>query len=70
MTIFGGILLFVVGAVTGGSMVAYNNYSVRQATWKLAKENEKLRDASYDVKVATEIDKAYKEGYRAGSMQR
>ena len=70
MTIFGGILLFVIGAVTGGSMVAYNNYSVRQATWKLAKENEKLRDTNYDVRMETEINKAYKDGYKAGSMAR
>lgn len=69
MTIFGGVLLFVVGVVTGGSMVAYNNYSVRQATAKLAKENAQLRDAVWDARMDTQIKKAYKEGYKIGNTQ-
>lgn len=69
MTIFGGVLLFVVGVVTGGTMVAYNNYSVKQATAKLLKENAQLKDAVWDARLETQVKKAYKEGYKIGNTQ-
>ena len=69
MTIFGGIVLFVAGVVTGGSLIAYNNYSVKQATAKLMKENAQLKDAVWDARMDTQVKRAYKDGYKNGNVQ-
>lgn len=69
MTIFGGIILFIAGVVTGGSLIAYNNYSVKQATAKLMKENAQLKDAVWDARMDTQVKRAYKDGYKNGNVQ-
>lgn len=69
MTIFGGIVLFVAGVVTGGSLIAYNNYSVKQATAKLMKENAQLKDAVWNARMDTQVKRAYKDGYKNGNVQ-
>ena len=66
MSIIGGILIFVAGVVSGGSLVAYNQYSIHSATSGLRKENERLRESAWTDKLESETSKAYAKGVKDG----
>lgn len=66
MNVIGGIILFMAGAMIGGSAVYYNQYSIRRATASLRRENEKLKHCAMEDALRYTEEKAYRDGYHEG----
>lgn len=66
MSTIGGILLFVAGLACGGSAVAYNQYSIKNAIKGLQKENDHLKESSWKDRLDYETNRAYGKGYHDG----
>jgi len=66
MSVIAGVLLFIAGVMTGGGAVYYNQYSIRQATASLRRENEKLKDSAVEDAMKYTGDRAYRKGFQDG----
>lgn len=62
----GNIMLFVVGAAIGGTLVAYHKYRLQEAVQAERKEISRLKTALRDEIIRNVQTKAYSEGFDAG----
>lgn len=62
----GNIVIFVIGAGVGGSLVAYHKWSVQEAVRQERKEINRLRDLLHNQIIRNERTSAYSEGFDAG----
>lgn len=67
MSVFGGIMLFVGGVVTGSGAIILHQRDVRHESMQLRRENEHLKNSAWNDRLEFEAYKAYGEGYYDGS---
>ena len=67
MSVFGGIVLFIAGIVTGAGAVVFNRVCVRKESELLRRENDRLKNCAWCDRLEFETYKAYGDGYYDGS---
>ena len=66
MSVFGGILLFIVGVAAGLAAAAGIAILVQRLMSQLKKENKHLKESAWRDRLEYETDKAYHTGYSRG----
>ena len=66
MSVFGGILLFIVGVAAGLAAAAGIAILLQRLMSQLKRENKHLKESAWRDRLEYETDKAYRTGYNRG----